>query len=272
MTVRFPRRQFVRLAAGAAAFPRRRAVLGTLSAAAVGPLVVGTPPVRSAVVSTDISKLPPYGNSTLPQGIRSRLVNNINGLTMHVLEAGYEVKGQPCVLLLHGFPELAYSWRKVMLPLASADITWLPLINVATDVLRVGMTRMMATLTCFRLFNLVRDALRLTSALGYRSVAAVIGHDFGSPVAAYCAVIRPDVFHSVALMSARSQDRRDCRSIPSVSFRRLSLLPHPAFSKTSRGSILPGSTTRNIIEHVRPMITCGRLHRASTLSCVPIIT
>jgi len=42
----------------------------------------------------------------------------------------------------------------------------------------------------------------LTSALGYHSVAAVIGHDFGSPVAAYCAVIRPDVFHSVVLMSA----------------------------------------------------------------------
>ena len=39
---------------------------------------------------------------------------------MHMLEAGFEVKDRPCVLLLHGFPELAYSWRKVMLPLASA--------------------------------------------------------------------------------------------------------------------------------------------------------
>jgi pimeloyl-ACP methyl ester carboxylesterase len=39
--------------------------------------------------------------------------------------------------------------------------------------------------------------------LGYRHVAAVIGHDFGSPVAAYCALIRPDVFRSVALMSAQ---------------------------------------------------------------------
>jgi pimeloyl-ACP methyl ester carboxylesterase len=42
----------------------------------------------------------------------------------------------------------------------------------------------------------------LVSALGYCSVAAVVGHDFGSPVAAYCALIRPDVFRSVALMSA----------------------------------------------------------------------
>src|SRR2546423_8109586 len=59
------------------------------------------------------------GELPLPRGIRSRLVENINGLTMHVLEAGYEA-GRPCILLLHGFPELAYSWRKVMLPLAAA--------------------------------------------------------------------------------------------------------------------------------------------------------
>ena len=42
----------------------------------------------------------------------------------------------------------------------------------------------------------------LVSALGYRSVAAVVGHDFGSPVAAWCALVRPDVFRSVVLMSA----------------------------------------------------------------------
>ena len=39
---------------------------------------------------------------------------------MHVLEAGFETSGRPCVLLLHGFPELAFSWRKVMPRLAEA--------------------------------------------------------------------------------------------------------------------------------------------------------
>ena len=39
---------------------------------------------------------------------------------MHVLEAGFETKGRPCLLLLHGFPELAFSWRKVMPVLAEA--------------------------------------------------------------------------------------------------------------------------------------------------------
>ena len=62
----------------------------------------------------------PYSSAVLPPGIRSRFVDNINGLRMHVLEAGFEAKGRPGVLLLHGFPELAYSWRKVMLPIASA--------------------------------------------------------------------------------------------------------------------------------------------------------
>jgi pimeloyl-ACP methyl ester carboxylesterase len=150
----------------------------------------------------DVGNLPPYGNSTLPTGIRSRIVNNVNGLAIHMLEAGFETKRRPCILLLHGFPELAYSWRKVMLPLAAAGYH-----VVAPDQRGYGRTMGWddaydGDLDSVRLPNLVRDALGLVSALGYRSVAAVIGHDFGSPVAAYCAVIRPDVFRSVVLMSA----------------------------------------------------------------------
>src|SRR5258708_120558 len=67
------------------------------------------------------ANLPPYGNGPLPPGIRSRRIADVNGLTVHILEAGYESPGRPAVLLLHGFPELAYSWRKVMLPLAAAE-------------------------------------------------------------------------------------------------------------------------------------------------------
>jgi pimeloyl-ACP methyl ester carboxylesterase len=146
--------------------------------------------------------LPTFGKSTLPVGIRSRVVDNINGLTIHMLEAGFETQDRPCLLLLHGFPELAYSWRKIMLPLAAAGYH-----VVAPDQRGYGRTTGWddsydGDLDSFRLPNLVRDALGLVSALGYRSVAAVVGHDFGSPVAAYCALIRPDVFRSVALMSA----------------------------------------------------------------------
>jgi pimeloyl-ACP methyl ester carboxylesterase len=49
---------------------------------------------------------------------------------------------------------------------------------------------------------MVRDALWLVAAFGTTQVAAVIGHDAGSPVAAWCALTRPDVFRKVVLMSA----------------------------------------------------------------------
>jgi len=138
----------------------------------------------------------------LPSGIRSRFVEDINGLSMHVLEAGFETKHRPCVLLLHGFPELAFSWRKVMPQLAAAGYH-----VIAPDQRGYGRTtgwdgRYDGDLASFRLLNLVRDALGLVSAFGYASIDAVVGHDFGSSVAAWCALVRPDVFRSVALMSA----------------------------------------------------------------------
>ena len=138
----------------------------------------------------------------LPKGIRSRQIAGINGLDMHVLEAGHETPGRPLLLLLHGFPELAFSWRRIMVPLAHAGYR-----VVAPDQRGYGRTTGWradydADLADFGLFNIVRDALALVFALGYRQVEAVIGHDFGSPVAAWCALLRPDVFKSVVLMSA----------------------------------------------------------------------
>ena len=138
----------------------------------------------------------------LPEGIRARFVDNCHGLRMHILEAGFESGERPALLLLHGFPELAYSWRKVMLPLAQAGFH-----VIAPDQRGYGRTTGWdrsydGDLASFRLSNLATDALGLLAALGLRSVAAVIGHDFGAPVAACCALARPDVFGAVALMSA----------------------------------------------------------------------
>jgi len=118
---------------------------------------------------------------------------------MHVLEAG--TPGHPCVLLLHGFPELSYSWRKLMPALAAAGFHVL-----APDQRGYGRTtgwdgRYDGDLRSFRILNVVEDAVALLSRLEIRQ-AHVVGHDFGSPVAAYAALTRPDVFRSVALMSA----------------------------------------------------------------------
>lgn len=144
----------------------------------------------------------PYPDSWLPDGIRSRFVENINGLRIHLLEAGHEPGDRPVLVLLHGFPELAYSWRKIMLPLANSGYH-----VIAPDLRGYGRTTGWSSdyetdLTPFRMLNKVRDVMGLIYAYGYDHVDCVIGHDFGSPLAAWCAVTRPDVFRSVVLMSA----------------------------------------------------------------------
>jgi pimeloyl-ACP methyl ester carboxylesterase len=124
----------------------------------------------------------------------------VNGLEMHLLEAGDA--NRPALLLLHGFPELAYSWRKIMVPLAEAGYHVL-----APDQRGYGRTTgwdgsFDGDLASFRLTNLVKDQKILLQNLGIHSVEAVIGHDFGSPVAAWCALLHPEIFKSLALMSA----------------------------------------------------------------------
>ena len=146
--------------------------------------------------------LPALAPLPLPPGVRSRCVPGINGMTVHLLEAGHEPPGRPGVLLLHGFPELAYSWRRVMPALAAAGYH-----VIAPDQRGYGRStgwdaNFDGDLGSFRMLNLVRDALALVAALGMHRVAAVVGHDFGSPVAAWCALVRPDVFRAVVLMSA----------------------------------------------------------------------
>lgn len=138
----------------------------------------------------------------LPEGIRSRCVDGVNGLSVHLLEAGAGGDERPLLLLLHGFPELAYSWRKVMPALAAAGYH-----VVAPDLRGYGRTTGWtpgydADIGEVHVFNLVRDQLALLAALGRRRVHAVVGHDFGSPLAAWCALTRPDVFPAVVLMSA----------------------------------------------------------------------
>ncbi len=109
--------------------------------------------------------------------MKSRFVDSVNGLRMHVLEAG--AAGQSCILLLHGFPELSYSWRKVMPALAEAGFHVL-----APDQRGYGRTtgwdaRYDGDLRSFRMLNVVEDAVALLSRLGIRR-AHVVGHDFGS--------------------------------------------------------------------------------------------
>jgi len=142
----------------------------------------------------------PLPDLPLPAGVRARRVDGINGLSMHVLEAGRD--GDPLVVLLHGFPELAYSWRRIMPALADAGFH-----VIAPDQRGYGRTTGAdvsydADLRQFRPLNLVRDIVGLIAAFGERAVSTLVGHDYGAVVAAWAAVLRPDLFRSVVLMSA----------------------------------------------------------------------
>ena len=178
----------------------RRRFLQTLAVAAPSLMVVNQ--LMAQVPDTFSPDIGPYPDAWLPDGVRSRFVDNVNGLRIHVLEAGYETPNRPALLLLHGFPELAYSWRNIMVPLAEAGYH-----VFAPDVRGYGRTTGWdsdydADLTPFRTLNKIRDALGLVMAFGYTHVDAVIGHDAGSPLAGWCALTRPDIFRSVVMMSA----------------------------------------------------------------------
>ena len=170
----------------------------------------------------------PLSSAVLPRGVRARFIHSINGISMHVLDAGFatpvSAAARPAILLVHGFPELAYSWRKVMVPLAAAGYH-----VIAPDLRGYGRTggtevKFDDDLAPWRTLNEVTDMVALVSALGYQSVAAVVGHDFGSPVAAWCAVARPDIFRSVVLMSA------PFAGPPALPFNSANAAPPPAAS------------------------------------------
>lgn len=151
----------------------------------------------------------PYAQTQLPgplrsrqlgDQIRARIIGGVNGLRMHVLESGDNEPGRACVLLLHGFPEIAFSWRRVLPALAGAGYY-----AVAPDLRGYGRTGPAQVeygedLRPFYALNLVRDMLALLDRLGRRR-AVVIGHDFGTTVAGWAALVRPDRFPGMVHMS-----------------------------------------------------------------------
>jgi len=178
----------------------RRQFLQALAASAAS--AAATSRVRAQTAAPSQNAVGPLNPDVLPPGIRSRVLDNINGIRVHVLDAGFAVANRPAVLLIHGFPELAYSWRKVMPAIAAAGYHVL-----APDLRGYGRTggtevKFDDDLTAFRTFNRVTDMVALMLALGYHSAAAVIGHDVGSGIAAWCAVVRPDIFGKAVMMSA----------------------------------------------------------------------
>ncbi|WLQ40523.1 alpha/beta hydrolase [Streptomyces laculatispora] len=110
---------------------------------------------------------------------------------IHLVEQGTG----PLVLLLHGFPESWYSWRHQLPVLAAAGFR-----AAAIDVRGYGRSSRPGDVAAYRMRELVEDNAAVVHALGERS-AVVIGHDWGATIAANSALIRPDVFRAVGLLS-----------------------------------------------------------------------
>jgi pimeloyl-ACP methyl ester carboxylesterase len=114
-----------------------------------------------------------------------------NGINMHIAEAG----SGPLVLLIHGFPELWYSYRHQIPALADAGFH-----AVAIDVRGYGRTDAPEPIEAYSMKNMTADAVGVLDALG-EETAVVVGHDWGSPIAWNSAVLYPDRFRAVIGMS-----------------------------------------------------------------------
>ncbi len=114
-----------------------------------------------------------------------------NGIRMHYVEQG----NGPLVVLCHGWPESWYSWRHQIPALADAGFR-----VVAPDQRGYGQTDRPEPIESYNILNLVGDIVGLVNRLGVDS-AVIAGHDWGAPVAWNSALLRPDIFRAIALLS-----------------------------------------------------------------------
>ena len=120
---------------------------------------------------------------------------------MHLAEDG---KG-PLVVLCHGFPELWYSWRGQLPALAAVGYH-----AVAPDQRGYGRTEQPEPVEAYNILQLAGDIVGLVHALG-KERAVIAGHDWGAAVAWHCALLRPDMFTAIALLSMPFRPRTDVR-------------------------------------------------------------
>ena len=131
-----------------------------------------------------------------------------NDINIHIAEQG---EG-PLVLLLHGFPELWYSWRQQLPALADAGYH-----VVAPDVRGYGRTDAPEPVESYSMRNLAADAVGVLDALSAER-AVVVGHDWGAPIAWHCALLHPDRFSAVVALSVPYTRRS--RTPPIQAFKR----------------------------------------------------
>lgn len=111
-----------------------------------------------------------------------------NGIRFHYVEKG---RG-PLVLLLHGFPEMWWSWRYQIGPIAEAGFR-----VVAPDLRGYNESDKAGP---YDIDTLVSDVHALIAALG-ETRAAIVGHDWGGIVAWHFAATRPEACERIAILN-----------------------------------------------------------------------
>lgn len=104
-----------------------------------------------------------------------------NGINMAVYEQG----SGPAVIMLHGFPELAFSWRHQLPALAAAGYR-----AIAPDQRGYGNSDVPADVATYGIDELIADTHGLMDALEIES-ATLVGHDWGALTVWYMAMLAP---------------------------------------------------------------------------------
>jgi pimeloyl-ACP methyl ester carboxylesterase len=126
-----------------------------------------------------------------------------NGVDLHVTEAG-DPAASP-VILCHGFPELAYSWRHQVPALAAAGYH-----VVAPDQRGYGRSTRPEAITDYDIVHLTDDLLGLLDDLGHER-AVFVGHDWGAMVVWALALRAPESLAGVVGLSVPFMPRNEAR-------------------------------------------------------------
>jgi pimeloyl-ACP methyl ester carboxylesterase len=126
-----------------------------------------------------------------PAGHAQQRTIQANGIKIRIAEQG---EG-PLVLLIHGFPELWYSWRHQLPALAAAGYH-----AVALDLRGYGGSDAPRPIEAYSMKFMTADVTGVLDALG-EEAAVVVGHDWGSRIAWDCALLHPDRFRAVVALS-----------------------------------------------------------------------
>jgi epoxide hydrolase A/B len=135
-----------------------------------------------------------------------RTVEVADGITLRVAEEG----SGPLVVLVHGFPELGYSWRHQLPALAAAGYR-----AVAPDMRGYGGSSRPEPVEDYDILHLTGDVVGLLDALGEER-AVVVGHDWGASVAWNLALLHPERLVGVCGMSVPFTPRS--RRLPSAAW------------------------------------------------------